>query len=267
MKTIFWRIFKDRRILLAVYTLSALGLLVMYISLFPNFQKQSASLEQLMKSYPESFMKAFNFDIKSFTTVEGYLSTEQFSLMWPLLVILMSVGFASTCFAAEIEKGTIEILLSQPISRTKIFIARYLAGLSNIVIFTFISVYAVIPLSRVYNISYNGQNIWHMMLLALLFAWAIYSIGVFCSAIFSDRGKVYFVSAAILVVMYILNILSSIRDSLSDFKYFSFFYYFNPQKALVYGQIDHWAYVVFAGVIVVCTVIGLIYFTKRDITT
>jgi len=267
MWAVFSRIFKDRRVLLLIYTLSALAVLVMYISLFPSFSKQSASLEQLLKSYPESFMKAFNFDIKSFTTVEGYLATEQFSFMWPLLVILMSVGFASTCFAAEIEKGTIEIILSQPISKMKIFISRYLAGLSNLIIFTFVSIYAVIPLSRLWNISYNGENIWRMILLAFLFAWAIYSIGILCSSIFSDRGKVYFVSATVLVVMYVLNILASIKDSISNVKYLSFFYYFNPQKALVYGQIDHWAYLVFAGVIFICTIFGMIYFIKRDITT
>lgn len=267
MWTVFWRIIKDRRILLLVYTISSVALLWMYVGLFPAFQKQSASMEEVIKSYPESFMKAFNFDIKSFNTIEGFVSTEQFSFVWPLLVILMSIGFASTCIASEIEKGTIEILLSQPISRLKIFIARYLAGLSNIIIFTFVSVYTVIPLSKAYGVSYNGENIFKMILLAFLFAWAIYSIGILCSAIFSDRGKVYFISGSVLVVMYVLNILSAIRDSLSDLKYFSFFYYFNPQKALVYNQIDNWAYVVFMGVIIICTVFGAIYFNRRDATS
>lgn len=261
---IFWRIMKDRRVLLVVYTFFGVAVLLMYIALFPSFSKQTASLEQVMKSYPESFMKAFNFDIKSFNTIEGYLSTEQFSFMWPLLVILMSIGFASTCFAAEIEKGTIEILLSQPVSRLKIFISRYLAGLTNILIFTFMSIYAVIPLCRAFNIPYNSENIFKLILLALLFAWAIYSIGIMASAIVSDRGKVYFISGVTLVIMYVLNIVSSIKDQLADFKYLSFFYYFNASKALVRGDIDQWSYLVFGSVIIFCTIFGAIYFIKRD---
>ncbi|OGD56947.1 hypothetical protein A2V71_03070 [Candidatus Berkelbacteria bacterium RBG_13_40_8] len=266
MWPIFKRVLKDRRILLIIYSLSSIALLWMYIALFPSFQSQSRSLEELIKSYPESFLKAFNFDINSLTTIEGFLSTEQFSFVWPLLVIFMTVGYAGSAFAGEIEKGTIEILLSQPISRLKIFFGKYLSGLMMLFIFTFVSVYAAVPLSRSYDISVDSKNFLTMTLLAILFSWAIYAIGIFFSAVFSDKGKVFFLSGIILVAMYVLNILASIKESLSDLKYASFFYYFNPSKALVYNEIDHWSYLIFIGVIVLFTIMGAVYFTKRDAT-
>jgi len=267
MLALFWRTLKDRRILLLIYIFASIGLLWMYIALFPSFKDQSASLEQLIKNYPESFMKAFNFDIKSFTTLEGYLSTEQFSFIWPLLIIFMSFGYTGYALASEIEKGTIEILLSQPISRLKLFFGRYFAGLLMIIVFTFFSIYAAIPLARVYNIDFNAHNFLTVSILSFLFAWAIYSIGMFFSAVFSGIGRVYFISGSILVLMYVLNIVSALRDNLSDFKYASFFYYFNPQKALVYNQIDNWSYLVFIGVAVVLTVLGAIWFSRRDIAS
>lgn len=265
MWAVFTRTIKDRRILLLVYILASIGLLWMYIALFPSFKDQSGSLEQLIKNYPESFMKAFNFDIKSFTTLEGYLSTEQFSFVWPLLVIFMTLGYSGYALSSEVEKGTIEILLSQPISRLKLFFGRYFAGLLMITIFTVFSVYAAIPLARAYNIDFNTHNFLTISILSFLFVWAIYSIGMFFSAVFSGIGRVYFVTGGILVLMYVLNIVSALQDNLADLKYASFFYYFNPQKALVYNQIDHWAYLVFGGTIVVCTLLGAIWFSKRDI--
>lgn len=267
MKTIFWRILKDRQTIFLVYLLINVGLLLMYIGLFPSFRDQSVAMEQMIKSYPESFLKAFNFDIASFNSVEGFLSTEQFSFMWPLLLILMTVGFSGTAFAGEIEQGTVEILLSQPISRLKIFFSRYLAGLASLVVFTIVSIYSAVPLIRIFNIGYQFNNFTTMAVLAFLFGLAVYSIGMFLSAIFSDKGKVFFITGGILVLMYILNIVASIRESLTDLKYASFFYYFNPTKALVHNEIDHWSYLVFIGLAVILTIAGAIWFSRRDITT
>ncbi len=267
MWTIFWRTIKDRRNLILIYCLAAILLLWMYIALFPSFKDQSANLEQLIKGYPQSFMKAFNFDIKSFTTVEGYLATEQFSFVWPIITIFMMIGYAGAALAGEIERGTIEVLLSQPISRAKLFVSRYLAGIFMLVIFTFFSVYAATPLSAAYNISFKAPNFTTLVILAFMFALSIFSIAYFLSSIFSDKGKVFFISGVVLVIMYVLNILSSLKESLMNLKYASFFYYFNPQKALVYNEIDHWSYIVFLGTALVLFILGLVIFAKRDIAT
>lgn len=265
MIALFWRTLKDRRILLLIYCLSSIVLLWMYIALFPSFKDQSANLEQLIKSYPESFLKAFNFDIKSFTTVGGFLATEQFSFMWPMLVIFMTVGYAGSALAGEIEKGTIELLLSQPISRTKLFLSRYLAGLLMLILFVFLSIFAAIPLIEIYNINFNFESFVTLALLGLMFGLSIFSIGMFLSSLFSDKGKVFFTCGGALVAMYVLNILSSLKDNLADLKYISFFYYFNPGKALIYNQIDQWAYLVFFGTAFVLTILGLVIFSRRDI--
>ena len=237
----------------------------MYIIFFPAIKEQSANMEQLLKSYPESFLKAFNFDIRSLNTVEGFLSTEQFSFVWPLMVIFMMIGFGGGAFAGEIEKGTIEILLAQPVSRLKIFFGRYLAGLFVLIIFTTLSVYAAIPFCKIYNIDINTAAFNKMALLSFLFAWAIYGLAIMLSAMFSDKGKVFFISGGLLVLMYVLKIVASIKDSLSDLKFASFFYYYDPTKALLDNEIDKWAFVVFWSVAIICTLIGAIWFAKRDI--
>lgn len=267
MLVTFLRILKDRRLVTIVYCLSSVALLWMYIAFFPSFKEQSANLEQLIKSYPESFLKAFNFDIKSFTTLEGFLSTEQFSLMWPLLVILAMVGFAGSAFAAEIEKGTIEIILSEPISRLKLYLSRYLAGFFILIIFVIISIFSAIPLAKLYDINCNVEGFFTLAVLGFLFGWAIYSLAIFFSCVFSDKGKVFFASGVILVLMYVLNIISAIKENLADLKYGSFFYYFQTTQALYYNKIDDWAYVVFGGTAILMFIFGAIWFLRRDIAT
>lgn len=266
MWTIFLRQLKDRRMLLLIYVVAIVVFLWMYIGFFPSFKDQTANLEELLKSFPESLSKAMNFDIKSFTTIEGFISTEQFSFVWPIMLIFMVVGFAGSAFSGEIEKGTIEILLSQPISRIKLFFGRYLAGLVMLITFVFFSIFSAIPLCKIYDLSISTDRLVSMSILGFMFGLAIYSISMFLSAIFSDKGKVFFISGGLLVLMYVINIIASIKDSLSDLKYASFFYYFNPSKALIHNQIDHWSYLIFIGLALVLTIVGAIWFSKRDIT-
>lgn len=265
MWSIFLRTINDRIKIMLLYIVSGVGLLWMYIALFPAFKNQSAGIESMMSAFPESFMKAFNFDVKSFTTVEGFISTEQFSFVWPLLVMFIAIGFSGSVLAGDIEKGTMELMLSQPISRIKQFFARYLAGLFMLLIFVFISVLSAIPLCEIYDINYQFDNFITMLVLSILFSWAVFGLALLFSTIFSDKGKVFFASGMVLVVMYVINIVSALKDSLSDLKYFSFFYYFNPPKALVQNSIDSWSYLVFGAVILITTLYGALYFNRRDI--
>ena len=265
MRAIFWRIIKDRRNVTLIYIIAAVALVWLYVAIYPSIQAQSASLEQVLKTYPESFLKAFNVDLKSYTTIGGYLAAEQYSFTWPIITIFMLVGFSGTALAGEIEKGTIELLLSQPVSRVKLFLGRYFAGLAILIAYILLSIFAAAPILSAYHIGYDFNIFVTMAVLGFMFSWAIFSLAMFFSSLSSDRGRVYFFSGGLLVLMYILNIVGALKESLSDFKFFSFFYYFNPSKALIYNEIDHWSYLIFIGVAVVATISGAIIFSKRDI--
>ena len=265
MFAIFWRTVRDRKISLIIYSILGILLLAMYLSFFPAIQEQAQSLQELMKSYPESFLKAFGMEDMIFNNLESYLSTEQFSFMWPLLMILLLVSFSGSAIAREIERGTAEILLALPVSRLKIFFAKYFAGFFNLIVFVLASIPSTILLAKLYGVEYKSEGYIIMSLLGFMFALATYSFSMLMSVLFSEKGKVYFSSAGLIVIMYVLNIISSLKDSVSDLKYFSFFYYFNAGDALVRNHIDHFAYWIFLGVAVLSTVLAAVWFSRRDI--
>ncbi|MCL5795822.1 MAG: hypothetical protein M1338_05725, partial [Patescibacteria group bacterium] len=128
-----------------------------------------------------------------------------------------------------------------------------------------LSVFSLPLLLKAYNISYNMISFEKMAILGFLFGWAIFSFSILFSVIFSDKGKVFFISSGIIVTMYVLNILASLKENLSTLKYYSFFHYFNPNDALIYHKIDHWAYWMFGGVAIVCTILAAIWFSRRNV--
>lgn len=265
MLAVLIRALKDRWLSIFIYILAMIGLIWLYVAIYPSIRDSFANMQDLLKAYPESLMKAFNVDINNYVTFEGYISSEMFSLFWPLMVIFVTVGFAGGAIAGEIEKGTIELLLTQPISRLKLFFGKYLAGIVTLVLFTGLSVYSLPLILKAYHIDYNIASFNQMAILGFLFGLAIFGISMLFSSIFSDKGKVFFISGGLIVVTYALNILASLKENLSDLKYWSFFHYFDANNALIYHKIDNHAYWMFLGVAIVCTLLGAIWFSKKDI--
>ncbi|MEW6407937.1 MAG: ABC transporter permease subunit [Patescibacteria group bacterium] len=222
MLTIFWRTIRDRKLSLLIYCLAGILLLWMYIGFFPSIRDQAEKFKEVFEAYPESMMKAFNIEELNFDTLEKFLTVEQFSIIWPIMVIFLVVSIAGTALSGEVEKGTAEILLSRPVSRLKIFFSRYLAGLFILLVFTVSSVFFVVPLARLSKVDFVFENYVTIAVLGFLFGWAIFSMGMMFSAIFSERSKTYMVTGGILLVMYVLKIAASLKESLDKLKYFFF---------------------------------------------
>jgi ABC-type transport system involved in multi-copper enzyme maturation permease subunit len=128
-----------------------------------------------------------------------------------------------------------------------------------------VSVFSVIPLAEIYNVDYVIDNHLKIFILSFLFGWAIFSVSLMFSAMFSEKGRTYAASGGLLLLMYVLNLMASLKDNLENLKYGSFFYYYDFNKALIENNIEMLSILVFVGVTVVCTVVGAIWFNKRDI--
>jgi len=267
MWSIIKRTISDRKTVILIYIIVSLAFLTMYVAMFPSFSDQTEQWEQMIETVPEGMMKAFNLEDYSFARLENFLSGELYTITWPLLLIILAVSTAGAAIANEIEKGTIEIILSQPISRIRFYLSRYIAGMIIIALFVALTIFPAIPLAKIFNISTKGENYLTLSLMAFLFGLAIFSIGYALSAVFSDRGKVYFVTAGLMVLMYVCNIVALLKESFSDLKYLSFFHYFDPVDSLVRNKIDETGIVVFILTIIATFIFGLIYYNRRDIAT
>ncbi|MCL5093911.1 MAG: ABC transporter permease [Patescibacteria group bacterium] len=267
MFAVVLRTLKDKKNALFTYTSAALGFLLMYVALYPSIQKMDKTYEDMAKMLPEGLMKAFGLDINTLGTFEGYISTEFFSMVVPIMVIAFAVSFAGWAIAGEIEKGTVEILLAQPISRLKAFLSKYIAGFSYLALFIGVSILSVIPMAKIFDFSIKSGNFLKVTGITFLFGLAVYSLGVLFSSIFSEKGKVYLATSGILILMYVLNIIAVLKDNLKDLKYFSFFHYYNPSEVLVKGKIDWLGVWIFLLVAFVSTVLAAFWFKKRDIAT
>jgi Cu-processing system permease protein len=167
-----------------------------------------------VETMPDIFFKMLGIENLGFSTIEQFLAIEHFSIVWPLMVIILLLSIAGSSFAREVEKGTIEMLLSRPISRLKLFGGKYLAGMFSLFVFSITSIFAICPLAAIHNVDYSMDNFVLLAVISFLFGWAVFSIGVLLSAIFSERSRVYGICGAIFLVMYVLNVVALLSENL-----------------------------------------------------
>lgn len=265
MGVYFLRLFRDRKFTLLLYCLAGILMLWILLMFFPIIQQQSEAIKGFMDSIPKLLLKAFGIENLDIFTIEGFLTYKHYSMVWPLLLIFLSASLAGWGLSGQVDRGTIEIPLARPISRVQIFFNLYLTGIISLILFTICGVLSIVPLAELYKMQYLFSYHALIAILGLLFGWAVFSFAMLLSAIFSEQRRTYMVLGGTLFVMYILDIVPLVIKSLAWLKYFSLFYYYDPNYILLNNSIQSTSIFVFIGVAMVCTISGAIWFNRRDI--
>lgn len=261
------RTIKDSRFTILGYALIGVLLIWLYVALFPSVQEQAAELNKVLEQFPDTFLKAFNVGDAAMilSDLESFLASRHYGLMWPLMVIILAIGLASNAIANEIEKGRIEYLLSQPLSRNSYFMAKYISGVVILATFTIFSIYCIIPFAEMYGIAYD-TNAYHVVsLMGFLFGLSVFSLAVFFSSLFSEKGKVSLAMTVIMIASYTANLVAALTPDLENLKYLSVFHYFDANVAMVDQVVNGTGALVFLTITVLSLLAGLITFNRRDI--
>lgn len=264
--TIIRRYMRDRRRSLLVYCFSALAFAWLYVSLFPSLKDQMGSYQEIFKSFPEGMMEAMGISNLNIGDFASYFGAEHLSMVWPLLAIILAISYAGKALAGGVESGTIGLELAQPVSRTRLYFSKYVAGLAAVSIFAVVSLLGVIPLAGLYDIELEVGRWLQLTGFAWLFVMAIYSLAYMFSAIFSEKARVYGAVSAILLVMYVARIVASLQDKFEWVRLVSYFHYFEGAKILTEGSINSAGVVVFGGTIMLAATIGAVWWSRRDVS-
>ena len=115
------------------WCLGIVGYTLLTSSIFPSF-KGSPDLTQLVERYPDALKALFGISGGGITTGAGYTDAELFSLMLPLIVLVLAIGSGARAFAGEEDAGRLELLLSYPLRRRDAVVAKGVAVAVEVVL-------------------------------------------------------------------------------------------------------------------------------------
>lgn len=129
----------------------------------------------------------------------GYASLDSFFMLAPFVFLFLIPAISMRMFSEENKTGTIELLFTRPLNDWQIIAAKYLAGLSLVVVALLPSLIYVIS---VYYYSFPLGNmdlgiVWGSYLGLLFLAAAFVAIGLFASALTDNQIIAFILSTAL----------------------------------------------------------------------
>lgn len=179
---------------------------------------------------------------------------------------IFAVGASSTAVAGERARGTLEVLLARPISRTTLYVSILLALLLVVLVVltailggmvggaTVIGLVDELDLGLMPLVILNGFGLWA----------AFTTFGLAASVSFDRPGPAIGLSLAWLLIHYFLEILGSLWTDAAWTQDYSLLHHFNPGEILS-GTLDPIDLVIVFGAAIVPVIYALLVFPKRDL--
>ncbi|NCV96367.1 MAG: hypothetical protein EBW33_06540, partial [Actinobacteria bacterium] len=147
MIALYVKTWRDHWRTLLAWSLTLIALISIQMSIYPSISENKEALQGFLESYPEAIRKIFR--MQDYTSGPGFLSTELYSMMIPLVLIAVGGTWGAAATAEEEDEGTADLLLTLPISRSRILISKMFAAISVVIVLAFLGLLNVIVLRGV----------------------------------------------------------------------------------------------------------------------
>src|ERR1700675_2617743 len=110
---------RDQRRALTGWAIGMAALVLMYTAFYPSVKSNAAKLNQYIQTLPEALRNIIG-RAGNFSSPAGYVQSELFSIMGPLLLLILAIGAGARALAGEEEAGTLDLLLVTPLARRRV---------------------------------------------------------------------------------------------------------------------------------------------------
>ena len=249
-----------RRKALLGFTVGLVLYVVVVVVLYPSF-KNSTELDNLTKNSPGV---AALFGISgSLTSPVGWMNANVWANFFPLIVLLLTIGYGASAIAGQEKDGHLELVLSLPFSRHRVVVQKIGALSLQALILCFFTFLAVLT-GRWFELDFG---IWELstatvgvLLLGVDFGLLALAIGGGTG----NRGLALGVASTAAAASYLVSSMAPVVSWLDPAKYLSLFYWSVGDNQLQDG-LSVGALAVLAGVGLVLAVAADRLFESHDI--
>lgn len=255
--------------------MAAFGLLM--AAIWPEFEALLAANPAFNDLLDSPVYQAMLGGATDMSTYQGFFSIELYTVV-EFLMLFLAVFIPVRIISNEVEKNTLDIVLSYPIPRWHFLAQKYLVYLSQIIFIpVFIIISAVISaegLNALHNegvivlltpatINYEGLLLSGFAMFILFFS--LGALSLLAASLFLESGRSLAAAGGISIGMWILNSVGGLIEDLNFLQDISFFHYLKTRVILDSGVLvfNDFFIVVFTGVL---ALIGACYiFNRREL--
>ena len=229
---------------------------------YPSFQ-DIPDLNEILGD-EDSIVRAFIGNVEDITSPEGFLTTEMLSFTLPLLFIVFTLWLGTSFLAGEERRGSLEVLLSQPVRRTTMLLQKFAAivtGTAALAVVVFIGTLVGIV---IVDMDISLLNVIQAYIGLALLGVTFGALALFVGAWTGRPSTTVGVGGAVGIIGYVANTFGPIVDGLEWSQYLSPIYYFIGGDPMANGlNIAHVGVLVGASAVLVGAAAYL--FERRDL--
>lgn len=261
LKTIFTKTLYEKRWMMLFWFIGVGVMAFITMTIYPSFRE--GGFDQLVQNVPKP-LQAIIGNIADNKNIPGFIGQQIFAFRIPLVTLVFGIILFGGLLAGDEGDGTLQTVLAQPVSRSRVYVEKFLAGLVISLVVCAGAILGILLGLMLVNESFNLvrllQSILNVWLLTLSFGSIAFAIG----AITGKRGTAGGVAGLFTFGSYLISSLAVNVTSLEPFQKFTPFHYYNQPAVAVSGQSASNT-LTLTGIVLVLTVISWFIFTRRDI--
>ena len=244
---------------------SLLAFAWLIIGLFPSFRESGVDFEAYIESFPPEVQRAFLGEVTNFTRLEGFLAVELYQWLWLLVLGVYFAYVAAGLIAGEVERGSIDLLQVNPVSRTRVVVGKFA---SLVPVITAVNVLTLVGTYVAVGFIGEDLDLVNLVLLhglSVVYLAACASLGVLASVVFDTVRRAQALAGGGVFAMFLLDTIT--LDT--DYEWIgdpAFSRYFEPTAILVNGDVDWGGIAVLLVAIAVLVMVAAEYYERRDLT-
>jgi len=258
---LFTKTLRDQRRALIGWGIGLAAVAAMYAAFYPSIKDSASDFDTYLQNLPDAIRNIIGGD---FTTPAGYLRSETFSSLGPILFLVFAVGAGARAIAGEEEDGTLDLLLSTPIRRRQLLIDKIGAMVvtaTALAAVLFVTLWIVGP---PFDLTVPAIDLGAACLMLLLVGLAFGAIALAIGCATGHRGLALGITGGFGVFSFVINALAPSVDALGWLRPLSPFRWYLDPDPLVSG-------IAWTNVVVLLTITAAGYviawktFDRRDL--
>jgi ABC-2 type transport system permease protein len=229
------RAFADHSRSLLGWVVGLTTLVVVQVAVYPTVRDQQG-LSDAWRNAPDAVKALFGLGGElDFTTGPGYLRAEIFAFTLPLLFLIYALGAGAGAIAGDEERGTLGLLLAQPVRRSRVVLERCVAMAGSIAMLAGVVFVALVVAARICGLDIGYAQLAAAMAATLLLASLYGAIALAAGCATGRRGAALSTAAGAAVVGFLIDSLAGVTDVVRPLQPLSPFHWANPSQ-LVLGR-------------------------------
>lgn len=247
----------------AIITAGISALVVFMVAIFPSMEAADVDIDEMIDAYPPAMRDAFG--IETLASIEGFLAVEIYNFVWVLVLGLYFAYTAAGLIAADIERDRMDLLLSFPVTRSRLLVEKFSSLLVPILAFNVVGAIVVYAGVLAIGESIDPLSVGMVHLLSIPYLLVCGALGLVLSVLVDRADVAKRVSIALVFVLYLIESIAASAEGVEWLQYVSPTNYYDPTPILVHETYD----LLDAGILLVIflglLIVSQLLFQRRDI--